>query len=264
VDVAPTLTWNASAGATAYRVQLATSNIFASPVVNDSIPGTSRAVTGLQPNTDYYWRVYARNSVGVSAWSTTSRFTTGALAAPGVPVPQSPAQFATAIPRTGVSLVWGTAANAATYHVQLSTSSSFGTFILRDSTLTVLAAAIPGILAANTDYYWRVRAKNASGVSAFSSTQRFTTVDDVPILPAAFSIRSAVSGGNGVLRFGLPKAERVVIRVFDTRGALVAELANETMNAGYHVVALPASMRGGIHLVEFRAGAYRTLIKTQP
>jgi photosystem II stability/assembly factor-like uncharacterized protein len=263
VSTTPTLTWTASTGATAYRVQVSTSQNFTSTVVNDSITATSLAVQ-LNPVTQYFWRVYARNSVGASAWSTTFRFTTAQLPLPGVPTPQTPAQFATDIPVTGSSLAWLASSNATTYHVQISTVPTFANTIQNDSGLTALTRAVAGTLAGKTDYYWRVRAKNSAGVSAWSSTQRFTTVVVVPILPGTISLRSSVAGGNGILRFALPKAERVVVRVYDTRGALVAELANAPMEAGYHVITLPPSMRGGVHLVEFRAGNYRSLIKTQP
>ena len=73
-----TLSWSTSTNAAAYHVQLATTVGFTTTVVNDSaVLGTSRQVGPLNNNTLYFWRVRARNSVGVySSYSPIRRFTT--------------------------------------------------------------------------------------------------------------------------------------------------------------------------------------------
>ena len=78
VAITPTLTWNASVGATSYTIQLSPSAAFDSAVVNDStVALTSFTVSGfLANNTVYYWRVKAKNSAGASAWSSVANFTT--------------------------------------------------------------------------------------------------------------------------------------------------------------------------------------------
>jgi photosystem II stability/assembly factor-like uncharacterized protein len=81
----PTLSWNASSGATSYHLQLSTSSLFATTIVDDStLTGTSRQVSGLAENTTYYWHVSASNSAGTSSYSSTWSFTTSA------PPPPSP------------------------------------------------------------------------------------------------------------------------------------------------------------------------------
>ncbi|HUI92207.1 MAG TPA: SUMF1/EgtB/PvdO family nonheme iron enzyme [Chitinivibrionales bacterium] len=90
------------------------------------------------------------------------------------PVPYSPANGATGQSQS-LTLSWGTDSGAVWYHVQLSTSDSFATLIVDDSNLTSTSQAVSG-LAANTAYYWRVQAKNATGASRFSSPWKFTTV----------------------------------------------------------------------------------------
>jgi hypothetical protein len=71
--------WNASSGATSYRVQLSTDSTFnTNLLVNDStVTSTSRAVTGLTGITKYYWRVNAKNPAGTSGYSTIWHFTVG-------------------------------------------------------------------------------------------------------------------------------------------------------------------------------------------
>jgi len=70
----PTLAWNASTGATSYRVQLSTSATFATGAYDSSgISGTSHKVEWLSGATNYYWRVFAANANNLSdpssAWS---------------------------------------------------------------------------------------------------------------------------------------------------------------------------------------------------
>ncbi|MBI3579440.1 MAG: T9SS type A sorting domain-containing protein [Ignavibacteriales bacterium] len=82
VAINPTLSWNASTGATTYRAQVSASSSFATTTVDQSaISATSLSVSALSNNTTYYWRVTATNSNGTSVWSSTSTFATVALIA---------------------------------------------------------------------------------------------------------------------------------------------------------------------------------------
>jgi outer membrane protein OmpA-like peptidoglycan-associated protein len=83
----PTLIWNASSGATSYRLQASTDPTFASTTADQSgITTTSYSLSGLATGTTYYWHVIAANSGGTSAYSTTWSFTTTAPPPPAVPV----------------------------------------------------------------------------------------------------------------------------------------------------------------------------------
>lgn len=86
--LAPTLSWNAAAGAASYHLQVDDQADFSSPVADVNLTGTSRVVTGLAALTKYYWRVSAVNACGTQA-SSTFNFTTAApyCHAPGVPIP---------------------------------------------------------------------------------------------------------------------------------------------------------------------------------
>jgi outer membrane protein OmpA-like peptidoglycan-associated protein len=83
----PTLIWNASSGATSYRLQASTDATFASTTADQSgITTTSYSLTELATGTTYYWHVIAANSGGTSAYSTTWSFTTTAPPPPPPPV----------------------------------------------------------------------------------------------------------------------------------------------------------------------------------
>jgi hypothetical protein len=85
---------------------------------------------------------------------------------------------------TAVTLTWMALTNATSYHVQVSSSSSFSLIVAEDSTLTAATKSITG-LANGTTYYWRVNAKNAGGAGLWSQTWNFKVVNLAVVLPSA-------------------------------------------------------------------------------
>jgi hypothetical protein len=182
-----TLSWLASTGADTYRLQVSTSSSFATTVYNDStITGTSQAITGLTVGTIYYWRVNAKNVAGTSAYSTRN-FTT-IVAGLQAPLLAAPADGDTVI-TTSPTLSWNPSTGAATYRLQVDTSSSFATTVFNDSTITGLSQPIAGLTNGRT-YYWRVNAKNSGGTSVYSTTWRFIVA---PLPPPPASILGSAS-----------------------------------------------------------------------
>jgi hypothetical protein len=76
VSFSPTLTWSATAGADAYFVEVDDDAGFGSPVFTDTLDGLSTQVTGLDFETQYFWRVTASNICGDGAASAVFDFTT--------------------------------------------------------------------------------------------------------------------------------------------------------------------------------------------
>ncbi|MBI2420337.1 MAG: T9SS type A sorting domain-containing protein [Ignavibacteriales bacterium] len=122
---------------------------------------------------------------------------------PPTPVLVSPVNNATGV-AVNPTLVWRKSLTATSYHLQVSTDDSFTTFVVNDSTLTDTLKAISG-LANNTTYFWRTRAKNAGGVSAFNPAPfMFTTVTGTPGL--VYDLPLTVTdnaGGTANLKFGI-------------------------------------------------------------
>ncbi|HOQ48962.1 MAG TPA: T9SS type A sorting domain-containing protein, partial [Candidatus Kapabacteria bacterium] len=82
VSHSPTLSWQASANATIYHVQVSTDSSFSTIQVNDTVTTTSRQLSNLQYSTKYYWRVRAINSSGSSDWSVVWSFMTLSISLP--------------------------------------------------------------------------------------------------------------------------------------------------------------------------------------
>ncbi|HLP18642.1 MAG TPA: glycosyl hydrolase family 18 protein, partial [Bacteroidota bacterium] len=111
---------------------------------------------------------------------------------PSAPAFASPASSSVNNP-VSLPLVWSKVTDATTYHLQLSTSSTFASTMVNDSTLTDSVRAVSG-LSNNTVYYRRIRAKNSAGWGSFSVTSQFTTIAAVPSAPVASTPANNATG----------------------------------------------------------------------
>jgi uncharacterized protein (TIGR02145 family) len=177
----PTLTWNTSSGATSYTLQVSTNSNFTSYVYNQSgLTNTSQQLSGLNHLTQYYWRVNATNSYGTSNYSSVWNFTTTGTA-PAVPTLSTPANNATG-QAINPTLTWNISSGATSYTLQVSTNSSFASFVYNQSGLTNTSQQLSG-LSYLTQYYWRVSATNSYGTSNYSTVWNFTTTGTAPAVP---------------------------------------------------------------------------------
>lgn len=173
VDVAPTFVWSKSDSADTYTLQFDQDSTFASVEGSFVQTDTFKVMSGLDSGAIYYWRVKATNTVGSSAWSDTSSFTTITALPPAAPILVSPAN---ASDSAGIEplLTWTSVATATQYELQISLSTLFIP-TLTDSTLTGTSATLD-TLTNSTTYYWRVRAYNPSGYSPWTATWSFVVI----------------------------------------------------------------------------------------
>lgn len=181
-----TVSWNAVAGATSYRLQVAGTSDFTSPLIDQSgLSATPQVISGLSIGASYFWRVNDLVGSSVSAWSSVWSFGT-IPATPAVPALNSPANNATNQAAATLELTWNAAAGASSYALQLSTVSTFSSFFLNVTGVLVTSYNVNN-LGGNTTFYWRVNATNAGGTSAWSSVWSFATVVTIPNVPTLSS-----------------------------------------------------------------------------
>ncbi len=143
----------------------------AAPTVNSLFEGGttvsafSHSRTGLTPNTDYYFRGYAVNAIG-TGYSPDGTFTT----IHNAPTIQAGSNAtSTSIDANWLAPVGGSA--TFTYEIQVDDNNDFSS---PTYTQTGVSSSLNTItangLTPNTTYYCRVRANNAGGSSAWSST----------------------------------------------------------------------------------------------
>ena len=175
--------WTTVANATSYLLDVSTSNTFASFVISGLDVGnvSTYQVTGLTQNTTYYYRIKGKNSCGNSAAFSSTQSLTTLNSIPTVPASVA----ASAIGCTQFTVSWNAATNALTYDVQISTDSGFpatsATQLFTGITATNYS---PTGLTSGTVYYYRVRAINGCGTTAYGiPSPTFTTTLALPATP---------------------------------------------------------------------------------
>jgi hypothetical protein len=101
-----------------------------------------------------------------------------------------------------LTLTWNKIAIASSYFVQVASDTGFGTVVALDSALTDTVKSVSG-LANGVTYYWRVRAKNAVGVSPWSGRRSFTTIRKFALTIATNNgnVATTVGGSSGTSPF---------------------------------------------------------------
>jgi hypothetical protein len=174
LPIAVTVVWHSVPTASTYRLQLSTASNF-TPTIKDTVGAidTSINLLGLVNNTQYFWRVNVTNAGGTGSWTATANFTT-IVAIPGMPSPISPRAGAQSIPIPTI-FIWHSVSTAASYRIQVSTTSDFNGIIKDTSGLIDTSFTFAG-LSNNKKYYWCVNAANVGGISNWMPTDSFTTI----------------------------------------------------------------------------------------
>jgi hypothetical protein len=162
------LEWEAVNGAKKYDVK------YDSTWLDPPTSKTTTTLTGLTAGTSYDWKV--RVAVGQpwhSRWSSSWEFSM----APMAPVNEVPANGAQNMPLLP-SFGWTAVPNAISYDFELGTAADFSGATQVSTTVTFLTWETE--LLYDTNYYWRVRAVTATGVSAWCESNFHTRVEPMP------------------------------------------------------------------------------------
>lgn len=171
------LSWTNVPNSQGYVLQRSTNASF-SGEISTSYTSYGTTVESLSPGTTYYFRVAPTNNGVTGAWSNTINRTTLSLT--------QPTMTATTNSPTQITASWGAVANAVSYTLSYSTSSSFAT----QTTLPGLAGTSRVItgLTPGTTYYLRVMAVASGATSTWSATVNTRTT---VAAPAAYSISAS-------------------------------------------------------------------------
>lgn len=174
VSLTPTYSWNPSAGAASYTLQVATNAGFAPTVVNQTgITTTSfTPTTPLTASTAYFWKVLAVSTASVTATGAPWGFTTGSSTTTNSVTLTSPTDTSTGVSRTP-TFNWTSTGSPASYKLQVSTDPAFGSFTINQSGITSTSFAVTTALAAQTTYHWRVLSLD-SGSTVLATSSAFT------------------------------------------------------------------------------------------
>lgn len=169
--------WAAQSGATSYLLYVSAASDFSSHIINNQyVSNNYYTISGLLPNTTYYYRVKAVNSSGQSGISETIQVTTG----PSIPI----AQGASSTQPYHFTANWQISTGSTGYYIDVATDESFNNMVSGYSNKDVGNATsflVNGGLNPYTTYYYRIRAYNSIGTSSNSQTVSVTTL---PVLPS--------------------------------------------------------------------------------
>jgi len=169
------LVWSAAQGATSYHLQVSRSADFGSLAIDATgFSTTTFTVTGLGTGTDYFWRVRGVNPAGAGAWSASRKFrTVSGQSVPSVTTLATPAD-GTAGVSTNPVLSWNPVSGASSYRLQLSRTADFTSPVLDISALLVPSFTVED-LKNDSEYFWRVGARNDVGAGVWSAVWRIRT-----------------------------------------------------------------------------------------
>lgn len=155
-------------------------NLDVSSKVSSNQAQNSYKSAALQYRKTYYWRVLVKDSHSLSSTGPVWSFTTIGIPCPQL-IPYTPDPTNNKRP----TLSWNSVAEAAKYHLQISTDSNFSSFIINDTNVTnnsyTLISDLP-----DGKIYWRLSSITLAGnEGAFSESDDFvvkTTLPQIPVL----------------------------------------------------------------------------------
>jgi len=220
------------------------------------------ALTGLTPNTPYYVRAYATNSVG-TGYGSSAILTTKV----NKPTLISPVNNGTSIPVNGL-LTWSPVSGAVDYLIKLSVDVNFGSTVLDISGNASINQNYTGLLV-NQVYYWKVAANNANGQGDWSDIWSFSTVDPSSVGEANVQMGINLSCNPNPIstdaNFSLyiPVSSRITLKVFNSLGITIETIINKTMESGTYNINWNPSMINlpdGIYFCELISGNHKIII----
>ena len=182
-----TLSWGTSSGATRYEYCYGKTKPCSNWTTNGT--ATSKVLSNLAASTTFYWNVRAVNTSGTTyanASTTDWSFKTGPI--PGAFVKSAPSNGATGQSATP-TLKWGASAGTTRYEYCYGKTKPCSNW----TTNGTATSKVLSNLAANTTYYWNVRAVNANGTTYANASTTDWSFKTGPN-PGAF-VKSAPSNG---------------------------------------------------------------------
>jgi len=254
------LKWSGDAFATHYHVEVST-DTFRTVMVADTLTETSASISGLAYESTYHWRVRAANAYSTGPWSAPHVFTTELTPVARVGL-ILPAQNAVDV-EVPTLFTWHPAEHADKYEFMLFSDSMLTTVIQTHTTDTSI---VIDTLQANTNYLYRVRAKNATSKSNWTNHEFTTALADSGVvtsteggdaLPTAYDLSQNYPNPfnpTTTIRYALPQASQVSLEVYDMLGRRVAVLADGRQSAGYHTAIFDGSaLASGVYIYRLRA-----------
>jgi outer membrane protein assembly factor BamB/fibronectin type 3 domain-containing protein len=189
-----TISWSASAAATAYSVFMGTAAGKEAVTPVQTVTGLQAVIGGLTAGTTYYFYVVAQTPSGPSAASVERSAVAGS--------PPGPTNLAATAGTDQVTLTWSASAGATSYNVYEGTTAGGEASAAVQTGITGLSTVVSG-LTGGTEYFYEVRAETANGLSAASNEASATATGSSGGGGGSGSSNSGGGGGGALDVLGL-------------------------------------------------------------
>ena len=231
------------------------------------VPDTSYVETNLPNGITYYYKLTAVTEDGYESQPTPAVSATP-FGIPETPVPVYPLASDKIEDTTkSITFTWSKVEFADNYELQLSLHSNFDA-LQTDTTVTGDTLVTIIFNEPLKPFYWRVRAVNKNGAGQWSDSVYIDVITSVAggnSLPKHFYLYQNYPNPfnpTTKIKFGLPKAAKVNITVYDLLGRQVAVLLNGEKPAGnYSATFNAANLPSGIYFCKLTAGNFTSIKK---
>lgn len=267
----PTITWNPATdpdpddnpATLKYKVEINDSNFAGSSkykYISRQGETSVKVTTSLDEDKEWFYRIQTVDAAGTTSYySEVQNFYTNSVDEP-------PRPFSLVNPLNNVDINpvpsqlefnWRSTTDpdpkdSLTFSLEISKDSLFQNQSLVIATNNipgnVISAGLPSLLLPRTKYFWRVLARDRSGLVTISQQVwsfilgEVTGIEEEQMpegFPTEFTLLQNYPNpfnGETIIRFGLPHTAEVRIGIYNLLGQLVAELSTGRFSAGWHVV----------------------------
>lgn len=163
-----------------FRIERSQDGTTFSVLTNVGANATSFADTGLSSSASYWYRIYAYNAGGNSAYASSAPAATQAPVA----LPVAPSTLALTVKSaTSITLTWVDKSTTESGFI-VERSADGVTFVQTTSVIAGIGTCTDSTLSPSTKYWYRVCAYNSGGNSAYTTAASATTIA-LPAVPAA-------------------------------------------------------------------------------
>jgi len=257
------LVWRYAENAAYYILQVSKDPLFSTLLLTKTAYDTVLTLTGLEGQSEYFWRVIAYNPTGNSGFTNPYSFITGFP----LPTTLSSPLHATLNMPLNPNLMWNIEISSDSYRVQVGTSNVLadGTIVFDSTGIADTSAYVSVTLDPQRIYYWRVKCFNQYGQSVWSSIWGFKTgdpvsggIDDNLGMPDEYALSQNYPNPfnpETSINFELPAEGYVTLKIYDLLGREIRTLISGELNAGYHSVRFAGTgLASGVYVYRLNAG----------
>jgi hypothetical protein len=184
---------------------------------------------------------------------------------PNVPVLIYPPQGSTNITQP-IIFKWGKCDRVVNYKIMVALDTNFANVVVSDSSLTDTLKTVSG-LSGNTKYFWKVKAKNSSASSDYSTINSFRTkttgIRTISTeIPDEFKLAKSYPNPFNeitVIKFNVKEASYIGIRIFDITGKEYMTIYNGNCNPGiYEIQTSFAKLSSGLYFCVMQVSDLKT------